>query len=366
MNISPTPRRYTSRATNGVGRNSNGLSSDNNDDQAYIYSDALHGSYNGERIIPEEYKLNSQMINRLIKQNKELISKLDSKQEEIDRLNVLVGSLRGKLIKYTEMNKKLQNGMGISSSRSSSEGVSENEKDYIQVPKRRNNNDPINKENMITPNDDRITALSAKLDKLTSLVLENGSLSPPPHISSASQRAPSAPSSANLYDRFDTSEKPKRRTISLSSPSEEDIMCHESIELKQMEDQIDSLKRKLLIKRENELRKISLNQELLELMDKLSMQSPTEINTSINTNNASGLRGSHSHLHSQANSSSNPSSGMDAQHCAECHNTAVNQQSRPANMGLKTDIPIVNPLETPTPLQRKTQQVQQDSINRIW
>ena len=52
-----------------------------------------------ERMVPEEYIYNSSMINELIKQNKDLHKQLTQKQEEIDRLNVLIGSFRAKLIK---------------------------------------------------------------------------------------------------------------------------------------------------------------------------------------------------------------------------------------------------------------------------
>lgn len=334
MNISPTPRRYTSRSGNGAGLNYG--SSNINNDHAYIYSDPVARDYSGDRIIPEEYKLNSQMINRLIKQNKDLISKLDSKQEEIDRLNVLVGSLRGKLIKYTEMNKKLQEGLGV---KTASEDIVENEKDYIQVPKRRSNNDESSR--TAPPNDDRINTLSMKLDKLADLVLENGVLSSP----AIPQRVPTAPTSSGInLSSNSASNIPLRRTVSLSEPSEEDIMCRESLELKQMEDQIDTLKRKLLIKRENELRKISLNQELLELMDKLSMQTPVE-------NRPKNAQ----HTHSPRETESD--------HCAECRH---NPRPRSASANMKSDLPTSNPLETPTPLQRRTSHAQPDTINRVW
>lgn len=311
-------------------------------DNAFLYSDPIDGRENvvKERIIPEEYRLNSQMINRLIKQNKELVAKLDGKQEEIDRLNILVGSLRGKLIKYTEMNKKLEDDLVQVGSRVSSRNMTENEQDYIQVPKRRTE---TNSE--LTPHDDRINALSDKLDKLTKLVLQ--STAPP--ISSPLQSPPAAVSRENNHR-------------AVLSPSEEDIMCKESLELKQMEDQIDSLKRKLLIKRENELRKISLNQELLELMDRLSMQNPVERERERSQNNEPSLH----------NISGSPA------YCSECHQNDRNhhhasnssvRQTQPTAFKKNPQVPATNPLETPTPLPKRaglSQADLNDTLNRVW
>lgn len=294
-----------------------------------MYSDPvdIRSSANNDRIIPEEYRLNSQMINRLIKQNKELVSKLDAKQEEIDRLNILVGSLRGKLIKYTEMNKKLEAESRVSSGTT----TTENEQDYIQVPKRRP--ETIRQESV---HDDRINALNEKLDKLTRLVLQNNV-----PTSSSPLQSPALPVPAS------------RKTV--LSPSEEDIMCRESQELKQMEDQIDSLKRKLLIKRENELRKISLNQELLELMEKLNTQNPQD-------------------RERERISSRDFTQAAATPHdyCTECHHQEnhKNQHSvRHTNPSTMAKVPATNPLETPTPLPKKTglsQSDLNDTINRVW
>lgn len=347
MNISPTPRRYTSRNGDFV------------DDNIYPYSDPIDRNSHAprERIVPEEYRLNSQMINRLIRQNKELMNKLDSKQEEIDRLNVLVGSLRGKLIKYTELNKKLQESMGQTNgpSRSSSDGVESS--NYIQLPKRRDNNvlDKENENQHKYSKDDRISALSQKLDMLTRLMMDGKTgtplssaavaVSPPPATGGPQVISPGMPSTA--------------QTI-LNRPSEEDIMCRESMELKQLEDQIESLKRKLLIKRENELRKISLNQELLELMEKLSMEQ-AQVNSQ--TAPAPPVQPS------QASQVPQPT----PEYCAECHHAkSFTQHHNHHRKDVeRPSVPAPNPLETPTPFAKRANLAAStgdltDTINRIW
>lgn len=366
MNISPTPRRYNSR--------SGGM--DFNDENYLAFSDPVNRDSNGngmgrERIIPEEYKLNSRMINRLIRQNKELMNKLDGKQEEIDRLNVLVGSLRGKLIKYTELNKKLEDRQNVSRIPSDGSNDVETDSNYIQLPKRRNNKE-LDKDTTDPrlSKDDRISALSEKLDMLTKIMMESRNSS----LASPSQKEHSTsvptPSSAPTSTTTATSPPPPNTsTAILHRPSEEDIMCRESMELKQLEDQIESLKRKLLIKRENELRKISLSQELLELMGKLSMeQAQAQQNVpSANTPTAGPS------VEQQMVSSS-------PEYCMECHHTKAHplHQHHNHNHFHRNDInsrrptvPAINPLETPTPLAKKSNLAAStgdltDTINRVW
>ena len=314
MNISPTPKRYNSRAREyplnmeqenyhpynyDFPRMSNINNNHNNNNP--VTKDPL--PFSNDKIVPEEYKINSQMINKLIRQNRELVNKLETKQEEIDRLNVLVGSLRGKLIKYTELNKKLQE--DLQRGNHNTTASTEETNDYIQLPKTRR------QEN----NDDRISEIYEKLDRLTKLVVsgQQPTLSPLPSPPSVKQHTRATTTSARVTDT--------------------DIMCQESAELKELEDQIDGLKRKLLIKRENELRKLSLNKELLDLMGKLDLSSPSlPRNSSIKTEEEEEEE---EHDHSK--------------HCQECH------RKRGAE-GLANGIPRYTSagqaLETPTPLNR--------------
>lgn len=373
MNISPTPRRYNSR-NGGI---------DFNDENYLAFSDPVNRDANGngigrERIVPEEYKLNSRMINRLIRQNKELMNKLDGKQEEIDRLNVLVGSLRGKLIKYTELNKKLEDRQNVSRSSSGGSNGMETDSNYIQLPKRRNNKDLDKDTDPRLSKDDRIRVLSEKLDMLTKIMMEsrNSSLASPPPQQQQTANIPT-PASAPTAATSSTSPLPPNTSTSVwQRPSEEDIMCRESMELKQLEDQIESLKRKLLIKRENELRKISLSQELLELMGKLSMEQAQvqqgaagSTATTVPPRTSTAVPSAEQHV-----SSSSP------EFCMECHHTKTHplHQHHDHNHILRNDlnsrrptIPAINPLETPTPFAKRASLAAStgdltDTINRVW
>lgn len=368
MNISPTPRRYNSR--------SGGI--DFNDENYLAFSDPINRDSNGngmgrERIIPEEYKLNSRMINRLIRQNKELMNKLDGKQEEIDRLNVLVGSLRGKLIKYTELNKKLEDRQNISRSSSGGSNGMETDSNYIQLPKRRNNKDLHKDTDPRLSKDDRISALSEKLDMLTKIMMEsrNSSLASPPQQQQQQPVNVPTPASAPTSATSTTSPPPPNTSTTIwHRPSEEDIMCRESMELKQLEDQIESLKRKLLIKRENELRKISLSQELLELMGKLSLEQAQAQQGGASATTSTAVPSAEQHM-----ASSSP------EYCMECHHTKThplhqhhnNHNHIPHNNinSRRPTVAAINPLETPTPFAKKTSLAAStgdltDTINRVW
>ena len=309
-----------------------------------------------DRIVPEEYKLNSQMINKLIKQNKEMNNKLNSKQDEINRLNSLIGSLRGKLIKYTELNRKLtsdfqnfrHNDLSNNNINNTSGSITEDANDYIQVPKRRSSTLETPPDSLSTPTilknsnsyDEKITSLTEKLDQLTSLVLEKKTLCNTKPVTKILGNSP-------------------QQSIFMQEPSEEDIMIKESVELKNLENQIDSMKRKLLIKRENELRKISLNQELLELMDKLSLQEPS----------VSRVNNPNIHNNIDLSPPLSRSDNTSPDYCLECHtsshhshnhshnhnhNNSRNPNYQRSSYLKKPDIPSTNPLETPTPLAKRS------------
>ncbi|SCU89278.1 LANO_0D04368g1_1 [Lachancea nothofagi CBS 11611] len=319
MNISPTPRRYNSKGSD-IPRATDEHFHPFNRDIPMIPSD---------RIIPEEYRVNSQMINKLIKQNKDLTLQLERKQDEIDRLNVLVGSLRGKLIKYTELNKKLSQNNASQPPVSSNQSPYFSPDDVLQVNKARAKESSTSDSKLET----RIGDIYSKLDALTSLMTSTigGNDNSAPRDSHVTSRQ-TRPSSSSA-----TADSVIHR--SLHAASEDEILTQESAELKSLENQIDLLKRKLLIKRENELRKLSLNKELLDLMDKLDMSKP-----------ALGMQSSPP-LENITNISP---------HCDQCHKSATQTTaSGKQQTGTKAThssnppyMSMAQALETPTPAQR--------------
>ncbi|SCU92002.1 LAFA_0F07294g1_1 [Lachancea sp. 'fantastica'] len=256
-----------------------------------------------DRILPEEYRVNSQMINKLIKQNKDLTLQLDRKQDEIDRMNVLIGSLRGKLIKYTELNKKLNQNVNLGANNGNStpaesmhQSPSFSPVDFLQVNKTRAK-DPTVSAARASQLESRIGDIYSKLDALTTLMTNSMGGGPAQTSSETdSRQARTRPNSSSTS----TADSVLHRTMRMAS--EDDIITQESAELQNLEGQIDLLKRKLLIKRENELRKLSLNKELLDLMEKLDMSKPTL---------------------------PTPDTAVDATppHCEQCHTSATTAQN---------------------------------------
>lgn len=223
-----------------------------------------HGNENVDRLVPEEIKLQKKVINDLISQNKKLQATTSSQREEIERLNIIIGQFRAKLTKYSVLNKKLQeelNGKGINARLSpgnatkenSFETSFENASDYIQIPKRREDEDCM--DDKISPSTKK---LNDKVDKLMELLSNTQKQQYQHNISSPGLSA------------SDQIPHPVTSSPKVREPSEEDILCQESAELKSLENQIELVKKKLLIKKENELRKLSLENELIELMGQLS------------------------------------------------------------------------------------------------
>lgn len=270
-----------------------------------------------DRIVPEEYKYNSSMINELIKQNKDLQKQLMDKQEEIDRLNVLIGSFRAKLIKYTELNKKLQRDQlqqlqsqtmfNPESERASSPHLRQPDEEYLQ----------INKNNR--QDDNKIDSIQEKLEALTKLVDQA------------------------IHRRQDDDRSNPIKTSS-RMVSDDDIIISESQEFKQLQDQIDLLKRKLLIKKENELRKLSLNKELADLMEELNMN----INVTSPSSRSEALQTNTQHQHSNQHQ---------PMHCEHCHQNIHTHQhaSEPRFVNLKESLetPTPTPTQTPRKLKRE-------------
>ncbi|KAH3899896.1 uncharacterized protein SCDLUD_004199 [Saccharomycodes ludwigii] len=343
-NISPTPRRYNRRNypnTTNLDMNNNGTTNffsnpgygdfiprdtvpppplnkpafNNNEN---VFGTTANPSNNittadvgiNNPIIPEEYKRNSELISRLLKQNQEVINKLNDKQDEIDKLNLLVGSLRGKLIKYTELNKKLTRKLNEQQKTFDSTLIDRNivngeekreesplQRDFIQINKNKNtksnsdsNNFGLSKETPVKKqqkntvfleNDSKINELNDKLDMLMNFVKEKqgnaSSINPNTPIAlNNNHKSSKHDSNNNVLGDTETRQEQdfnkKQYTV-----TDEDILVQESKELKDLEMKIEEMKRKLLIKKQNELRKVSLNQELLDLMDKLDPSPPQQL-----------------------------------------------------------------------------------------
>lgn len=308
MNISPTPKRYNNKR--------NFRMSDYRDVDDYYYNADYHdnlrrgnlnynsgpSSYNNEKekLIPKEYKESKQTIDELLTQIRVLNKRLNDKQQENMRLNSLVDTLRNKLLKYTELSKQYKNERDELSNKLYTRNISECENDMIQLNKRRGNGDQkssntnlnnvndnipssvsINSpsteissvsKNSLSTRSENLEVLTSKMDKIYEVLNNLQSMKAdnlnPPNTSNSTSDTSTSINNTNMKENY---------------PSEQDIIIKETEELKKLEDSIQEYRRKVQIKRDNDKRKTSLQEELLRLQKDLG-----EVNMNSFHNNKNG------------------------------------------------------------------------------
>ncbi|EDZ70930.1 YKL042Wp-like protein [Saccharomyces cerevisiae AWRI1631] len=276
MNGSPTPKRYSSKSSRLY---------DDYYNIPYQYSNPtpMNRDYNdvgsrinADKLVPEEYKRNTEFINKAVQQNKELNFKLREKQNEIFELKKIAETLRSKLEKYVDITKKLEDQnlnlqikisdleKKLSDANSTfkemrfpkvkdpmvdDDPVSENY-DQINVPKHRapdatGNPRTTNKVSNTSDQDSRLKAIERTLSVLTNYVMrsEDGN----------NDRMSPLPSPLNtispINNRLSFQEPKKYNPTVKVNPSDDDIMMYESAELKRVEEEIEELKRKILVRK---------------------------------------------------------------------------------------------------------------------
>lgn len=250
-NISPTPQRYGT--------------------EKY----ARYGLRKTDELLPEESRLSNDAINELIDMNRQLKKTLRDREDELDRYGRLTESLQSKLIKYTNLNNKLErekieleleneklidinerltNDLRTTSvagdlkySQKTRKGDDENTDD-IFIPKRGHTFKDTTESNNTDLRKGSAEVLNKKLDTLIEYLSED--------------KSGAKTGNSRQKERHDH--------WRLTDDDDDDIITRESLEIKNLEDQVEELRKKTLLKQENELRKISLSNELLELATKLS------------------------------------------------------------------------------------------------
>lgn len=311
MNISPTPRRYTTRTGNP--RNDPlGM-----EDKYYFtdpmrktnlrngrYSNNNVGQNNNDVLLPPEYKLSAQTFNELIEQNKRLTNMLEGKQREINDLKAENSEFRSKLWKYTEMADRYKNEIDRRDSEDRQRVNSQNMSqptDYIQINKKRNDN---NSNNHTTPyrntirKENRSNRKNVR-DDTDSEYDDDDNDDSRYETAASSRRSKSDSQQAEkletlmknvehinriLSDSLEEAPAPKiRSSSSVIHPTDTDILMTESSELQSLEDQIRVLQNKLNIKQQNEKRKVSLQQRLRELQDMLDSSPSSKVTNTSST-----------------------------------------------------------------------------------
>ncbi|KAG0669196.1 spindle pole body component spc42 [Maudiozyma exigua] len=300
MNISPTPRRYTTR-TGNPRIDPLGM------EDKYYFTDPLrkpnlrNGRYNNNNdvLLPPEYKLSAQTFNELIEQNKRLTNMLEGKQREINELKAENSEFRSKLWKYTEMADRYKNEIDRRDNDDRQRVKSQNMSqptDYIQINKKRGENNTTTPYRNTTRKENRSNRKNARDD--TDSEYDDDSEDSRYETAKSSRRSKSNSQQAEkletlmknvehinriLSDSLEEAPAPKVRSSSIIHPTDTDILMTESSELQSLEDQIRVLQNKLNIKQQNEKRKVSLQQRLRELQETLNSTSLSKENSTSNT-----------------------------------------------------------------------------------
>lgn len=363
MNGSPTPKRYSSKSSRLYDDYYNiPYQYSNPTPMKRDYND-VGSRINADKLVPEEYKRNTEFINKAVQQNKELNFKLREKQNEIFELKKIAETLRSKLEKYVDITKKLEDQnlnlqikisdleKKLSDANSTfkemrfpkvkdpmvdDDPVSENY-DQINVPKHRapdatGNPRTTNKVSNTSDQDSRLKAIERTLSVLTNYVMrsEDGN----------NDRMSPLPSPLNTISPINNRlnfQEPKRYNPTVKvNPSDDDIMMYESAELKRVEEEIEELKRKILVRKKHDLRKLSLNNQLQEL------QSMMDGDDNIKLDNVS----KHNHATHRHSSQSNRDYSPSSDACLECSNDLYEKNRvKPENNMSET-------FATPTPNNR--------------
>ncbi|CCK68367.1 Spc42p KNAG_0A07140 [Huiozyma naganishii CBS 8797] len=240
MNASPTPKRYSSfNAMDG--------------DKYYFGERPLRNKYRDDRdrLIPREYRESAKTFEELLAEVKALNRNLNERQQDIMRLTALTDTLRGKLKKYVDVSQRYKAERDdlleeVAALRVRDRELDRREPDHREPDHREPDRIHINKRTAggggngaERDQGQDPDVLTAKMDKIYDVLSR---LQPGEHHAPATT------------DR---------------APSEQDIIVRETEELKQLEDAVMEYRQKVKVKRENDRRKTSLQQELLKLQKDL-------------------------------------------------------------------------------------------------
>lgn len=296
MNVSPTPKRYNPRA--------------------HFRRDLYepHGPIDGyarrkyeksafadlpptEKLVPEEIRAHSQALNDLLEENKRLKASLLQKQDEIGRLNGAIQIFRQKLDKYVRMNGDLKESLLRERQRNdvtladgiTKRGISGSSEKHDDLQDTEMQSHYSSKEAKEFPETSESSATTAEQVKLLRQLVDILQKQNKPLANSASPSnnnssfAEDEHRSLNSSSGLETPSQKKNTNINKPylaqlvdilkslNPTEEDILCRETMEYRALEEQVEQLNRRLLARKVNEQRKAALNLELQDLMKKLDM-----------------------------------------------------------------------------------------------
>ncbi|KAH3673784.1 hypothetical protein WICMUC_003482 [Wickerhamomyces mucosus] len=204
--------------------------------------------------IDDDFKINSNMIDKIIKENESLKRQIKSIKRENEMVINFANGLKEKLVKYKKLNDELKNGK-----------INHNDKDELKNGEI--NNDEDKDELKFNPNDSKDIfndereklendLISNRINQLESNFLQNNNQ----QFENLNQIKIEIEKLKQLQDHND---------INKNLITDDDLIIYETNELKNLEIQIEEISKKLTIREENKLKKLDLNNKLNELKLKL-------------------------------------------------------------------------------------------------
>lgn len=238
-------------------------------------------NYEKEKLIPKEYKESKQTVDELVAQIKVLNKRLNDKHAENMRLNSLVDTLRNKLLKYKGLSDQYKEERDELSNKLYTRNISEHESDMIQLSKKRSKDRNIisdTKNNSSSPlssntpkrekstderdnKSDNLELLTAKMNKIYEVLSNLQTIKADTLNSHNDSNATTINSSRDINSDNDNLRK--------AYPSEQDMIITETRELDNLQNLVHECRLKLQIKRDNDKRKASLQEELSSLQHAL-------------------------------------------------------------------------------------------------
>jgi len=325
--------------------------------------------------VDDVVKINSNMIEKIIRENESLKSQLKEEKKENDVLNQYANGIKEKLIKYKKLNDnlkienedlkkakievetKLESLRSLQSLQAQAQAQSQSQPAPSQHQQQQQQSQPEspkynfnleNVEDIFGSNDDNASSDFPTRTKVASTKIEE-------RIESLENQVTKI--STNQDEKFDyiKNEIEFLKNLSLQMkqnknvndgndknvdsddndnevnenkdekdekddlvPKEDDLIVKESLELKQLQEQIDLFTKKLQLREDNKLKKYTLNKELEKLAQRLQTEDiPSQMNATINIQEVTPLQSlqqqqQEKEVHTPINQTS-PSSGAKSQ-----------------------------------------------------
>lgn len=229
--------------------------------------------------VDDVVKINSNMIEKIIRENESLKNQLKEEKKETDMLNQFATGMKDKLVKYKNLNETLKS--EIEKLKEEKEEIEKKLKSQITPPESPKYN--FNPENVddIFESDGKSTGVpqdvaSSKIEERISVLEDEVSKINTNQDEKFEYIKNEIEFLKNLSLQVKESTESKNSEAEEKAaedesiiPKEDDLIVKESLELKQLQEQVDLFTKKLQLREENKLKKYALNKELEKLAQRL-------------------------------------------------------------------------------------------------